>query len=92
MIDPEWKKNVLNSFCSCSQSITRPTIQEQIVTKHSRRLLKWLSYRDSSLPYSVILLPSKLDGTTLKYPVAKTMFSDVSVHRLCFFQGMLLHW
>ncbi|CAC5389320.1 unnamed protein product [Mytilus coruscus] len=84
-VDKEWKTKAIFAYSSCCQVITRPSVQEQIITLHSRHLQEWSSIRKTNfeIPYSLVYLPSGLDDVTLRYPVAMTMFDDVNVHRLC---------
>ena len=89
-IDPEWKKSALMLFSSCSQIITRPTVQEQIINVHSRHLHEWIHSKSSTtqLPYCLVYLPSDLDSSKLMFPVAMNMYEDISMHRLCCVYGM----
>ncbi|VDI30258.1 Hypothetical predicted protein [Mytilus galloprovincialis] len=86
LADNEWKIKAIFAHSSCCQVITRPSVQEQIITLHSRHLQEWSSIRSTNfeMPYSLVYLPSGLDDVTLRYPVAMTMFDDVNVHRLCY--------
>ncbi|XP_060065175.1 uncharacterized protein LOC132545509 [Ylistrum balloti] len=93
-LDPDWSINTLLRFSSCSQVLTRVTVQEQLLTYQSRTLEDWLegysfnSHVDSSFAF----LPRELDARSLMFPRFDSIFDDVVVHRLCFSADQFRHF
>ncbi|XP_021366171.1 uncharacterized protein LOC110458668 [Mizuhopecten yessoensis] len=93
-LDPDWSINTLLKFSSCSQVLTRVTVQEQLLTFQSRTLEDWLEGYgyNSSIDSTFVYLPRQLDAGNLMFPHYDSIFDDVAVHRLCFSADQLRHF
>ncbi|KAL4230338.1 hypothetical protein ACF0H5_010721 [Mactra antiquata] len=82
-LNPEWKADMLKSFADCSQVLTRVTVQERLIWSAAKSLMSWIPYYNDDWRH-FSFLPSQLTEEKLLFPQPTEMFSDISVHRLCF--------
>lgn len=70
-----------------------PSVQEQLVVRHSRNLIGWLDGYGprGGVEDTFTFLPARLTPGELLYP-STGMYRDLSVHRLCFYAGELIYF
>ncbi|XP_033743245.1 uncharacterized protein LOC117329409 isoform X2 [Pecten maximus] len=93
-LDPDWTINTLLKFSTCSQVLTRVTVQEQLLTYQSRTLEDWLEgySHNNHVDSTFAFLPRELDAMTLMFPHFDSIFDSVAVHRLCFSADQLRYF
>uniref|UniRef100_K1PTH6 non-specific serine/threonine protein kinase n=1 Tax=Magallana gigas TaxID=29159 RepID=K1PTH6_MAGGI len=90
---PHWLSSLLVRSGRCNSDIHRPTVQEQLVVRHSRNLIGWLDGYGprGGVEDTFTFLPARLTPGELLYPSTE-MYRDLSVHRLCFYADQMVHF